>query len=59
MPSKPVNAINAVAGLFEALSEVDQKFVKVVDKECESVSSDLKKWFKKLAVRLSPSIYYA
>lgn len=44
----------SIAGVFETLVEVDQKYVKVVDKECDSVSSDLKKWFKKLAVRPPP-----
>jgi hypothetical protein len=34
-------------------TNVDAKFVKVADKECESASSDLKKWFKKLSVGLS------
>ena len=37
--------------MLESLAEVDAKFVKVVDKECEVTSNDLKKWFKKLAVR--------
>ncbi|TDL25824.1 hypothetical protein BD410DRAFT_826407 [Rickenella mellea] len=43
------NAMNAVAGVFENLADVDAKFVKVADRECEAVSADLKKWFKKLA----------
>ncbi|THH08911.1 hypothetical protein EW145_g2368, partial [Phellinidium pouzarii] len=43
------NALSAAATLLESLAEVDAKFVKAADKECEGVSSDLKKWFKKLA----------
>ena len=34
------------------LSDVDTKFSKFVDKECDVVSAEVKKWFKKLAVRL-------
>ncbi|KAI5115012.1 hypothetical protein M0805_004148, partial [Coniferiporia weirii] len=43
------NALNAAATLLESLAEVDSRFVKVADKECETASNDLKKWFKKLA----------
>ncbi|KAL5525506.1 hypothetical protein ACEPAG_6842 [Sanghuangporus baumii] len=43
------NTLSAVANLLESLAEVDAKFVKTIDKECEGVSGDLKKWFKKLA----------
>ncbi|KAL5526300.1 hypothetical protein ACEPAF_8023 [Sanghuangporus sanghuang] len=43
------NALSGVASLLESLAEIDAKFVKIIDKECEGVSSDLKKWFKKLA----------
>ncbi|KAJ3753607.1 hypothetical protein EV360DRAFT_53188 [Lentinula raphanica] len=45
----PANALNTTATIFEALSEVDQKFSKLVDKEYDGVSGDVKKWFKKLA----------
>jgi hypothetical protein len=45
-----VNAMNASAAIFDALSEVDSKFAKIADKEYESVSTDVKKWFKKLNV---------
>ena len=34
------------------LSDVDAKFSKFVDKECDAISAEVKKWFKKLAVRL-------
>ncbi|KDQ59199.1 hypothetical protein JAAARDRAFT_175969 [Jaapia argillacea MUCL 33604] len=43
------NALNASATIFDALFEVDSKFAKLVDKECDAVSADVKKWFKKLA----------
>jgi hypothetical protein len=29
--------------------EVDTKFSKIIDKECETVSAEIRKWFKKLA----------
>ncbi|KAI0346312.1 hypothetical protein BDW22DRAFT_1405206 [Trametopsis cervina] len=44
-----VNALNACALVVEALVEVDSKFTKLADKECESLSGDVKKWFKTLA----------
>ena len=46
------NGLTAVATVFEALSEVDARLVKAIDRECEGSSSELKKWFKKLAVRV-------
>jgi hypothetical protein len=33
------------------LSEVDAKFSKFVDKECDVINGEVKKWFKKLSVR--------
>lgn len=48
------NALSAAALVLEALAEVDARFVKVADKECDAASSDLKKWFKKLAVSPLP-----
>ncbi|KAH9848468.1 hypothetical protein C2E23DRAFT_786021 [Lenzites betulinus] len=45
----PANALNASATIFESMSEVDAKFAKFADKECDSVSAEVKKWFKKLA----------
>ena len=42
--------LNLVSGLLESISEVESRFVRIVDKECESASNELKKWFKKLAV---------
>lgn len=45
------NALTAGAVVFEALSEVDAKFSKIVDKEAENIGNEVKKWFKKLAVR--------
>lgn len=38
------------ATIFEVLAEVDAKFAKIADKEYDSVSTEVKKWFKKLAV---------
>jgi rubrerythrin len=35
--------------MFESIAEVDTKYSKIIDKECESVSADIRKWFKKLA----------
>lgn len=46
-----MNALTLVSGLLESFSEAETRFVKVADKECEGVSGELKKWFKKLAVR--------
>ena len=46
----PVNALNACATVVEALVDVDSKFVKIADKECDALSAEVKKWFKKLAV---------
>ncbi|KAF9073425.1 hypothetical protein BDP27DRAFT_1391012 [Rhodocollybia butyracea] len=43
------NALNASATIFETLSEVDSKFAKLADKEYDGISSDVKKWFRKLA----------
>ncbi|KAF8149883.1 hypothetical protein B0H34DRAFT_802016 [Crassisporium funariophilum] len=43
------NALNASATIYEALSDIDSKFAKIVDKEYDGVSTDVKKWFKKLA----------
>jgi len=48
--SNLANAMQTSAGMFEALSEVDTKFSKVADKEYDAISSEVKKWFKKLAV---------
>ncbi|KAI0654648.1 hypothetical protein C8Q70DRAFT_1058242 [Cubamyces menziesii] len=45
----PANALNATATIFEAMAEVDSKFAKYADKECDNVSAEVKKWFKKLA----------
>ncbi|KAI0059208.1 hypothetical protein BV25DRAFT_1155638 [Artomyces pyxidatus] len=45
----PANAFNASANVFEVLSDIDSKFAKFVDKECDGVSGEVRKWFKKLA----------
>jgi len=44
------NAFGASAAIFEALADVDSKFAKFADKECDSISAEVKKWFKRLAV---------
>ena len=45
------NALNGSAAVFEALLEVDTKYTKFADKEYDSISTEVKKWFKKLVVR--------
>ncbi|KAF9816639.1 hypothetical protein IEO21_03944 [Rhodonia placenta] len=45
----PANALNISAVMFETLSDVDSRFIKLADKECDNISSEVKKWFKKLA----------
>ncbi|KAI9510737.1 hypothetical protein F5148DRAFT_1281612 [Russula earlei] len=45
----PGNAFSASATIFEVLSDVDAKFSKFVDKECDVINGEVKKWFKKLA----------
>jgi hypothetical protein len=44
-----VNAFLCSAKIIEARLEVDAKFSKLADKECEAVTSDIRKWFKKLS----------
>ena len=44
------NALGTSASVFEVLSDVDAKFAKLIDRECDAVSGEVKKWFKKLAV---------
>lgn len=45
------NAFATSASVFEVLSDVDVKFSKFVDKECDAINGEVKKWFKKRAVR--------
>ncbi|KZP22716.1 hypothetical protein FIBSPDRAFT_952545 [Athelia psychrophila] len=45
----PANALSASANIFDIMSDIDGKFGKIADKECDSISSEVKKWFKKLA----------
>lgn len=52
------NALNASATVFDSLCEVDTKFAKLVDSECEGISSEVKKWFKRLAVSRNPLSFY-
>jgi hypothetical protein len=51
--STPANALGASAALFDILADIDGRFAKLVDRECDAVSGDVKKWFKKLAVRVA------
>lgn len=46
------NALQTSATIFETLADIDSKFAKIVDKEYDTVSNEVKKWFKKLAVGL-------
>ncbi|EIW83971.1 hypothetical protein CONPUDRAFT_163222 [Coniophora puteana RWD-64-598 SS2] len=43
------NALGACASIFEAVAEIDTKFSKFADKECDSLSDEVKKYFKKLS----------
>lgn len=40
------------------LSEVDTKFSKFVDKECDVINGEVKKWFKKLSVCCSALFFF-
>jgi len=44
------NTLNITAAIFEIISEVDGKFIKITNKECDNINEDVKKWFRKLAV---------
>jgi hypothetical protein len=44
------NAFTSSASVFEVLSDVDAKFSRFVDKECDVINGEVKKWFKKLTV---------
>ena len=46
------NALNCSAALFEALADIDTKYAKIADKEYDGISAEVKKWFKRLAVRV-------
>ena len=54
--AREANALNASATVFDTLCEVDTKFAKLVDNECEGISTEVKKWFKRLAVRSASSV---
>jgi hypothetical protein len=49
--------MSATAAIFEASSDIDSKFAKITDKEYDGISTEVKKWFKKLAVRVRCSQY--
>ena len=46
----PAKAFGASASVFEVLADVDAKFTKIVDKESDSLSGEVRKWFKRLSV---------
>ncbi|KAH8831893.1 hypothetical protein DL96DRAFT_1812659 [Flagelloscypha sp. PMI_526] len=43
------NALSATATIFDALADIDSKYAKLADKEYDAISTEVKKWFKKLA----------
>lgn len=43
------NALNVSAHIFDVLSDIDAKFAKIADRECGTISSEVTKWFGKLA----------
>lgn len=43
------NALNVSAHIFDVLSDIDAKFAKIADRECGTISSEVTKWFRKLA----------
>ncbi|PFH53012.1 hypothetical protein AMATHDRAFT_55922 [Amanita thiersii Skay4041] len=43
------NALSTSGNIFETLAEISSKFAKVADKEYHGISTEVKKWFKKLA----------
>ena len=42
--------MNGSAIVFEVLREIDTKYTKFTDKEYDTISSEVKKWFKELVV---------
>ena len=44
------NALTASANIFEVKSDIDARFGRIADKECDTICADVRKWFKKLAV---------
>lgn len=43
------NTLAASAVIFEVMTDIDTKFGKIADRECDNINSEVKKWFKKLA----------
>lgn len=52
MTMRTANVLSGCAMIFEALSDVDVKYSKFADREYDAVSTEIKKWFKKLSVSL-------
>ncbi|KAG9314961.1 folate-sensitive fragile site protein Fra10Ac1-domain-containing protein [Chiua virens] len=48
-PALSANALSVTSVILEVLADVDGKFAKMAVKESHTVSSEVKKWFKKLA----------
>lgn len=46
------NTMLASVNIFESLSDVNSKYSKIVDREYDTISNDVKRWFKKLTVKL-------
>lgn len=44
------NALSASAWVLDSLNEADSKYARAIEREYETLSADLRKWFKKLAV---------
>lgn len=44
--------MNLSATIFETSFDINSKFAKIADKEYDSLSTEVKKWFKKLAVTI-------
>ncbi|KAH7106422.1 hypothetical protein BKA62DRAFT_687113 [Auriculariales sp. MPI-PUGE-AT-0066] len=44
-----VNACNAAVQILETVADIDGKLSKLLDKESDQISNDIRRWFKKLA----------
>jgi hypothetical protein len=50
MQSNKAKVFSASSLIFDSVSEVDSKYSKLVEREYENCTQDLKKWLKKLKV---------
>jgi hypothetical protein len=46
----PDTAFTASAWILDAITDVDAKFALIMEREYETLSAELRKWFKRLAV---------